>query len=141
MSNPKNRPERVEKATYRKVQAGQMQQELTMILHEFSEGYPPAAISVTQLIMNCNTMEAQTTGERPHSRTKWLTTGSMVTSGMKQSMHVKKNPFNLSRRSSSGKTDPCTATSSGSKIPRHDPIVAGDMPSSRRRTGVAKKRG
>ena len=110
-------------------------------IYTFSNEHLPKLISVTQLIMSWNTTKAQTAGEGPHSRAKWLMTGNMVNSGMKLNKPVKKSLFNPTRRMAFGNNSPCTTPSSNPKIPRHDPIVAGDIPSPPMRMGVAKKRG
>jgi hypothetical protein len=60
---------------------------------------------------------------------------------MKQNTLVRKSLFNPTRRRIFAKNTPCTAPSSSPKIPRHNPIVGGDIPSPPRRIGVAKKRG
>ena len=98
-------------------------------------------ISVTQLVMNWNTTKAQTAGEGPHFRAKWLITGNMPNTGMKQNRLIKNNLFNPTRRITLGNNSPCVVPFSNPKIPRHDPIAAGDMPNPPRWMGVAKKRG
>ena len=107
----------------------------------FSDERLPKLISVMQLIISWNATKAQTAGEGPHSRAKWLITGNMVNSGIKQDKPVKNNLFNPTRRMAFGNNSPCTMPSSNPKSPRHNPIVAGDIPSPPMRMGVAKKRG
>ena len=103
--------------------------------------HPPKLISVIQLIMSWSTTKAQTAGERPHSRAKWFMTGNRANKGIKLNMLVKKSLLNPTHRRTFGKNSPCIVPSSSPKIPRHNPIVAGDIPSPPRRMGVAKKRG
>jgi len=67
--------------------------------------------------------------------------GNMANKGTKQNRLVKRSLFNPIRRTIFGKNSPCSAPSSNPKIPRHDPIVGGDMPSPPKWMGVAKKRG
>ena len=109
--------------------------------HEFIKPHSPNPISEMQVIEHCNTMRAQMAGERPHSRAKWLRTGNIANKGAKQNMLVKKSLFNPRRRRIFVKNTPWTSASSGPRIPRHNPIVAGDIPSPPRRMGVEKNRG
>lgn len=85
--------------------------------------------------------KAQTAGERPHSRAKWFMTGNMENKGMKLNKLNKKSLFNPIRRISFAKNTPCTMPSSIPKIPRHNPICGGDIPSPPRWIGVDKKSG
>ena len=109
--------------------------------HEFSKPHSPNPISVKQLIIHCNTMRAQMAGERPHCRAKWLIVGAMANRGTKHSMHVKNSFFNPRRRRIFVKNKPWTTASSGPRIPRLNPILAGDIPSPPRWIGVARNRG
>ena len=93
------------------------------------------------MIMHCNRTKAQMGGERPHSRAKWLMTGNMAVRGTKQNMLVKKSLLNPRRRRIFVKSNPWAIASSGPRIPRHNPIVAGDIPSPPRPMGVAKNNG
>ena len=101
----------------------------------------PKHMLVMQLNIYWSTTKAQTTGERPRSRAKWFMTGNRTNRGMKQDTPVIKTLFNPRRRMIFARNSPWNVPQTSPKVPRHNPILAGDKPSPPRWMGVAKKRG